>query len=614
MNKFISIIVPVYNCENTIEKCINSVLNQSYSNFELILVNDGSTDSSEEICERYSKKNKKIILINQSNGGVSNARNNGIKISTGDLVLFIDSDDFLDKNSLEEMVKVYTPRCMIKLNYFIINKGEKIYKKFNSYSSDEFKNMIIKGDIDAYIWGTLFEKKIINKIFFDEDICYLEDLIFQLEYLKSIDEVIYVGKNNSSYNYVINNDSITSNNKNFKKKISSVYNSLCIVDKSNNYKYNSFISKRFERILFIELCKTNNIKELKLACNYVKSNEYNLLIKNKLFLLTFKYNLYWLLFLCIKSRNIMKNVFFILNSIKITDTLKELKKYISYLIFNFLYIFYRKNRISIINDIDIVNDIVNNKKSICRFGDGELKWVLKIKQNSFQDSNEDLSKRLRKILEYDAYYNSNLIIGMPEGINHIYDYNNEAKIYWKRFCVKHGSKIFKIIPNINFANTNITRPYMDYRDKSYDVVKQRFDNIKKIWNKRDVIIIEGEFTRLGVGNDLFDNTSSIKRIICPSKNAFEVIDDIENLIAKMSKEYLFLVSLGPTATVIVSDMSKFGYQLIDIGHIDVEYSWFRTGSLKKEKIQGKYVNEAGGIDDTNLIDNIYEKQIIGKVI
>lgn len=94
-----SIIVPVYNAEKYLDKCISSILEQTYHNIELILVNDGSTDKSEQICIEYAKNDNRIIYLKQSNAGPSASRNNGISRSKGDYIQFLDADDYLDKNS-----------------------------------------------------------------------------------------------------------------------------------------------------------------------------------------------------------------------------------------------------------------------------------------------------------------------------------------------------------------------------------------------------------------------------------------------------------------------------------------------------------------------------------
>jgi len=131
-------------------------------------------------------------------------------------------------------------------------------------------------------------------------------------------------------------------------------------------------------------------------------------------------------------------------------------------------------------------------------------------------------------------------------------------------------------------------------------------------NNKDIVIIEGEQSRLGIGNDLFDNSRSIQRIICPSENAFELYDEIFNEALKIDKNKLILIALGPTATVLAYDLYKYGYQAIDIGHVDIEYEWYLRNATNKIKIENKYVNEAhnGNINIIDITDEKYSKQII----
>lgn len=132
------------------------------------------------------------------------------------------------------------------------------------------------------------------------------------------------------------------------------------------------------------------------------------------------------------------------------------------------------------------------------------------------------------------------------------------------------------------------------------------------------MIVEGLFTRFGIGNELLSNTKKVNRILCPEKDAFDKYDEIlrkckENVIGK---DTLFLVALGPTATVLVSDLSEYGYQAIDVGHLDIEYEWFLKHAEKKCEISNKYVNEVNntmGEDSDTLNDCEYEQSIIDRI-
>ena len=130
----------------------------------------------------------------------------------------------------------------------------------------------------------------------------------------------------------------------------------------------------------------------------------------------------------------------------------------------------------------------------------------------------------------------------------------------------------------------------------------------------DILIIEGEKTRLGIGNDLFNNSKSIKRIICPSKDAFRVYEKILTFInnIKLDKNTLILISLGPTATALTYDILNLGNQIIDFGHFDIQYEYYLRNVSKKVRIPYKYVNEVKGGDSniTSVTDNNYFKQII----
>ena len=145
-------------------------------------------------------------------------------------------------------------------------------------------------------------------------------------------------------------------------------------------------------------------------------------------------------------------------------------------------------------------------------------------------------------------------------------------------------------------------------------MKDYIVKFKTIWDKRNIIIIEGEKTRIGIGNDLFNNSKSIKRIICPVTNAFSAYEKILKYIRflKPDKEDLILISLGPTATALVYDLQNLGNQIIDFGHFDINYEYYLRNATKKIKIPYKYVNEVpGGSENiTSKVDNNYYKQII----
>ena len=273
--------------------------------------------------------------------------------------------------------------------------------------------------------------------------------------------------------------------------------------------------------------------------------------------------------------------------------------------------FIKHNKYKILNDSETIRQIIENKKSIARFGDGELKWILNIKQDSFQDASEELSKKLKEVLNcrYD-----NLLLCIPEGIQRTSEYTNRTEMFWKNFVRWYKNDIIKYIDkDYCYGNTNFTRWYIEYKDK--ESTKEKLEQLKKIWNDKQVVIIEGKDTKMGIGNDLFDNSRQIERIIAPSKNAFSKYKAILEEAKKIDKEKLILIALGPTATILAYDLAKAGYQALDVGHIDIEYEWYKRNAKSKILIPGKYVNEMGGIEENiNQNNKMYEKSIIKKII
>ena len=180
MNKKISVIVPVYNTEDYVEKCIRSIMNQTYTNLEIIIINDGSTDASLSICEELQKEDKRIIIINQDNKGVSKARNVGLDKATGEFVGFVDSDDFLELDMYEIMInhllKENADLCRIKA--FIYNREggiEEISKERNVfiYNNElEIINAYLKNELKIAVWDKLFRRKFDYKLF-NEDAAYV---------------------------------------------------------------------------------------------------------------------------------------------------------------------------------------------------------------------------------------------------------------------------------------------------------------------------------------------------------------------------------------------------------------------------------------------------------
>ena len=217
----ISIIVPVYNSEEYLRLCIESVINQSYKNIEIILINDGSTDNSGEICNTYANNDNRIRVIHTKNNGPATARNIGIENSKGSLTFFIDADDYIENNALELLVKNYNQhKAEIIVGDFNKIKNGIVEKKHDvSFSSD---TLLTKQDIIdysrcylkkpnkyllfAFSWGRLFKTSIIkdNNIFFDTDLYTFEDVAFNFAYLRYTNTIVFVKE--AIYNHLIHDN------------------------------------------------------------------------------------------------------------------------------------------------------------------------------------------------------------------------------------------------------------------------------------------------------------------------------------------------------------------------------------------------------------------------
>lgn len=280
MEDKVSIIIPIYNMENYLGKCIESIIKQSYKNIEIILINDGSTDRSEIICKKYQIKDKRIKVIFSENKGVSNARNLGIEASTGEYMLFIDPDDTVDERYIEEMltcIKEYYCDVVFCLAKHIYPKLNKIYtiklENEEKISNDFIKDFYLIAEQFHTPWGKLYKSDIIKKydIKFPIDLITSEDQVFNQEYLKHIKTYRFLNRN--LYNYYIRNNSISRNLdekhfeadvKNLKIKKLFLFNELKLINENEK---NVYLFKCTKSIIYkylnLQSIKKDEFKKIK---------------------------------------------------------------------------------------------------------------------------------------------------------------------------------------------------------------------------------------------------------------------------------------------------------------------------------------------------------------
>ena len=196
----VSVIVPVYNGEDKLKRCVESILNQDYEDLELILVNDGSKDNSRAIIDEYAEKDSRIKKLHKENGGVSSTRNAGLELAEGDYVQFVDVDDYLPMESTKQLVRsLEDDRCDMVISDFYRVVGDNVslqgsIAKGGVISVTEYADEMLKTPADFYygvLWNKLYKRSIIEEfhIRLDESVSYCEDVIFNMEYLKHVGNI-----------------------------------------------------------------------------------------------------------------------------------------------------------------------------------------------------------------------------------------------------------------------------------------------------------------------------------------------------------------------------------------------------------------------------------------
>ncbi|MDR0551884.1 MAG: SP_1767 family glycosyltransferase [Spirochaetaceae bacterium] len=270
----------------------------------------------------------------------------------------------------------------------------------------------------------------------------------------------------------------------------------------------------------------------------------------------------------------------------------------------------RRGRFVIRDTLQTIQYILKNKCGVSRYGDGEFNIIFG-KGNGFQKYDAVLSRRLLEILTSNM---EGHIVCIPFALTSIRNFNLRARYALVPYICSILKKLEKILDvHKTYYDAGMTRFYIDYKDKQKS--KEIISLLKKIWENQNICIIEGEYSRLGAGNDLFSGAKNITRILCPSKNAFDKYEEILRQSEKIPAGTLVLIALGMTATVLAYDLTKLGYQAVDIGHIDIEYEWMRNGARVKTALPNKYVNEVqDGAVNTALDDQIYLAQITAHIV
>lgn len=299
--ELISVIIPIYNVEPYLEKCINSIVNQTYSKLEIILVNDGSTDNCLKICKKYQDRDSRIIVVNKKNGGLSDARNCGIQKARGNYLFFVDSDDYVNINIINLLYNdLINGKCDISCCLFkkineneiidddnILNKKRKVYN-----SHDAIEKLLYQKGLTNSAWGKLYKKELFDSIKFPVgDIC--EDLAIMYK-LFALSNKISVNKSQYYY-YLQRSDSIINSSFNEKRMvglefakrqkefIDSLYCDLTRATSNRLFMEAIYIQKK------IKHCNNVNNKEIESVLEIINKYKIDVFFDNKS---KIKYRLY----------------------------------------------------------------------------------------------------------------------------------------------------------------------------------------------------------------------------------------------------------------------------------------------------------------------------------
>lgn len=256
---------------------------------------------------------------------------------------------------------------------------------------------------------------------------------------------------------------------------------------------------------------------------------------------------------------------------------------------------------------ETIEELTLTDKSMIRFGDGEI-TMIRGRSLKLQQVEPEIIDGLKRMLRYE---HEELIVTIPDIFGDLSVYRRQSRQFWKDHLL-FSRKIYEKYcnPNREYYNTSVSRFYITMADKSR--CRSQIDGIRQIWKDKDVVVVEGERTHNGVGNDLLDTAASVERIIGPSSDAYGKLDEIMDCCREYPKDRLFLISLGVAAKFLAERLFLEGYRALDIGNLDMEYEWYLRGAAQKEEISkhsiiGEEANRSAGYD-------VYLDQIKKKVV
>ena len=694
--KKVSVIVPVYNAGSYLEKCLDSILQQTYTNLELILVNDGSTDQSAAICERYKQQDQRVKVFHKQNGGVASSRNRALEAVTGDYILFVDNDDWLEMDHIELLHDLLQrsqadiaignfTQFMEDDGNFLIHVGEnqyfeKVYSPFDWFKH-QYDPKYNLSQCFTVPWAKLYKAELFKEIVYPTDKKVEDDYTTYKVYLQA-DKIAYMNK--PIYLHRKRDTSVT-------RQVSladvfpltSIEERLMILtlagapkelldlereaylwrldihERANlergdmeayqQVKVKKAIlnkeAKKPEPLLqTLTMTKSQNLEKIEDLVQALPQVHFHIAAWTDMGpkLLEFKQYPNISLHPSISGdrlRELQEKVDLYLDinlegEVEgVLETMVALKKpifsfYLSQNGNHGQYLFSSERSEEMVTAIDNLTKngqlpervslpqvksidesldyLLEHEASVIRFGDGEIN-LMAGHSIAYQDYDPVLAQSLRDLVAMPS--TQDLVFCLPDAFADRFQFTWWAEDFWKKHLDHYDAYYREIALAPWYGSTFISRPYIDFKDKSQ--AKSQFDKLKKLWQDKDILIVEGATSRSGVGNDLFDQAKSVKRIVCSSHNAYNRVDDIEDSIIQHAKGRLVLLMLGPTAKVLAYNLSQKGIRALDIGHIDSEYEWMLMGAETKVKFKHKHTAEYNFDQDIEFIeDETYNQQIV----
>lgn len=290
--KQITVIIPVYNSEKTLNRCIESLKAQTYSDFNIIFINNGSQDKSLEICTKFAKVDSRVKIVDVNKNNVSLARNIGIKQATTRYITFLDSDDYYEKDTIEQIVHATNEKPCDLLIYDYQTKNENRHKKrkftrnsriINIDKNQALHSILLEKKYGGVVWNKVFNTEKAKTIDFDDQLMIGEDLHFLINYFKKAESVYYIDQR--LYNHVINNEGVTGkpiDNQNQLKKWDSEVQMLTIfLAEYTNTEHEVYIRRRLCRVCMDLIAKTGQ-KQSKKYRQLLRQSIFSILFSTKI--------------------------------------------------------------------------------------------------------------------------------------------------------------------------------------------------------------------------------------------------------------------------------------------------------------------------------------------